>query len=252
MIKRSELVRYLDQFLNSKVISDYAPNGLQVEGKDEIKRLCTAVTASYDAIEWAIDHKADCLLVHHGYFWKGEDPVISGVKRQRIAALLKHNLSLIAYHLPLDCHPELGNNACIAKLLGLTSVQKHSAGHTKDLLWSGKLALPMESSAFNQLLEKQFRQKPLLIEGHNRLISEVAFCSGGAQDYIVEASLLGADAYISGEVSERTYYLAKELGINYYACGHHATERYGIEALGNHLANEFGLEHTFFDSGNPI
>lgn len=252
MIKTSELTKYLHQFLNCKAYSDYAPNGLQVEGKDKIKRICTAVTASKEAIDFAISWQADALLVHHGYFWRGEEPVITGMKRQRIAALIKQDLSLLAYHLPLDCHLELGNNARIAQLLGITSVQRHRAGNTDDLLWSGRLAMPMTAGVLSSLLEKQLRRSPLHIAGHDRVLSHLAWCSGGAQDFIVDAHLLGVDAFLSGEVSERTYYQAKELGIDYFACGHHATERYGIEALGQHLASHFGLEHVFFDSENPV
>lgn len=252
MITREELAKYLDQYLNCKAFADYAPNGLQIEGKNEIKRLCTAVTASFEAIEWAQSWQADALLVHHGFFWRGEAPEIIGMKRQRIAALLKQDISLLAYHLPLDCHLELGNNALIAKRLGFNSIQAHKVGNTDNLLWSGKLSKPMDAQAFSSWLETQFKRPPLHIEGHQKVLTQIAWCSGGAQDYIVDAHRLGVDAYLSGEVSERTYYQAKELGIDYFACGHHATERYGIEALGQHLANQFGLTHAFYDSNNPV
>jgi dinuclear metal center YbgI/SA1388 family protein len=174
------------------------------------------------------------------------------MKRQRIAKLLSHNMSLFAYHLPLDCHLELGNNACLAKLLLLESVQMHKAGNTENLLWSGKLPNPMESQLFTAFLEKVFGRKPLHIAGNNKLISSIAWCSGAAQDFIEEADRLGVDAYLSGEVSERTYYQAKELEIQYYSCGHHATERYGIQSLGQYLSNYFQLDHLFIDSNNPI
>lgn len=252
MIKLKELTLYLNDYLACNTYNDYAPNGVQVEGKSEIKRICTAVTASQDAIDEAIANRADALLVHHGYFWRGEEPVITGMKRQRIAALLSHDITLLAYHLPLDCHPVLGNNALIAKRLHIDSPTMHQAGKTNNLLWSGKLPKPLTALAFSKLLETQFRRPPLHIAGHDRLISQIAWCSGGAQDFISDASQLGVDAFISGEVSERTYYQAKELGIDYFACGHHATERFGIEALGQHLAAQFQLETIFFDSDNPV
>lgn len=252
MIKRADLAHYLHRFLNCAKYSDYAPNGIQIEGKDEIKRICTAVTASEDIISQAVALQADALLVHHGYFWRGENPVISGMKRQRINALLRHDLNLFAYHLPLDCHPELGNNACLAKLCSFESVQMHSAGGTEQLLWSGSLAKPMYGNELALFLEQVLQQKPIHLAGHSKLIHSIAWCSGGAQDYIENAHHLGVDAYLSGEVSERTYYQAKELGIDYYAGGHHATERYGIQALGKHLADYFQLEHQFIDSNNPI
>ena len=252
MITRSELSLYLHDFLNCARYTDYAPNGVQIEGKEEITRICTAVTASEDVISEAVALQADALLVHHGYFWRGEDPVITGMKRQRIGKLLSHNINLFAYHLPLDCHIELGNNACLAKLLLIDSVQMHKAGNTENLLWSGKLLNPMTGNIFTEFLENKLGRKPLHIEGNNKTINSIAWCSGGAQDFIVDAAKLGVDAYLSGEVSERTYYQAKELGIHYYSCGHHATERFGVQALGQYLASHFKIEHSFIDSDNPV
>lgn len=252
MITRDELGLYLQNFLRCSQYNDYAPNGLQIEGKDSIRRICTAVTASDDIISNAITHEADALLVHHGYFWRGEDPVIKGMKRQRIAKLLNNNMNLFAYHLPLDCHNALGNNAKLAKLFFLNEVKTHKVGATENLLWSGKLAQPMKGQEFSELIETQLGRKPLYICGSNEDIQSIALCSGAAQDYIEEAKGLGVDAYLSGEISERTFYQAKELGIHYYACGHHATERYGIQALGVHLAQHFDLEHVFLDTDNPI
>lgn len=252
MITSSELSLYLNDFLNCEQYKDYAPNGIQVEGKEKIKRICTAVTASEEVISQAVNLQADALLVHHGYFWRGEDPVITGMKRQRVSKLLSHNINLFAYHLPLDCHIELGNNACLAKMFLLDSVQMHKAGGTENLLWSGKLISPMTSTLFTEFLEKTLGRKPLHIAGNNKTINSIAWCSGAAQDFIVDASRLGVDAYLSGEVSERTYYEAKELGIQYYSCGHHATERYGIQSLGQYLSSYFKLEHLFVDSDNPV
>lgn len=251
MIIRDELERYLADFLNCERYTDYTSNGLQVEGRSELKRICTAVTASYDVILKAADYKADALFVHHGYFWRGEDPVITGIKRQRIEKLLTHQMNLFAYHLPLDCHLELGNNACIAKLLALEEVKSHRVGKIDNLLWSGRLNNPMDANSFALFLDNQFKHKPLVINARNKPIHSLAWCSGAAQDYIVDAKRLGVDAYISGEISERTYYQANELGIDYFSCGHHATERFGIQALGDHLAEVFDLEMMFIDSNNP-
>lgn len=252
MIRRIELVQYLHELLQVAQYNDYAPNGLQVEGTEQIKRICTAVTASDEVITEAINWKADALLVHHGYFWRGEDPVITGMKKQRISKLLNHNINLFAYHLPLDCHLELGNNACLAQLLDLHSVKTHKAGNTEHLLWSGLLAKPMSGNHLTEFINNKLQRMPVHIAANDKEISSLAWCSGGAQDYITEAHKLGVDAYLSGEISERTYYQAKELGIHYYSCGHHATERYGIQSLANLLTNQFDLEHLFIDSGNPV
>lgn len=252
MIIRTELDAYLQDLLLCAKFSDYAPNGLQIEGKPQIARICTAVTASDEVISQAIQFKADALLVHHGYFWRGEPGIITGMKRQRIAKLLNSDINLFAYHLPLDCHLELGNNACIAQVLQLNSVSSHKAGGTENLLWSGSLPTSLKAEDFAVVLEKAFARTPQHIASHNRPITRIAWCSGAAQDYIVDASELGVDAFISGEISERTYYQAKELAIDYFACGHHATERLGIQALGEHLAKKYQLVHQFLDSNNPV
>jgi dinuclear metal center YbgI/SA1388 family protein len=252
VITQRELSTYLNKLLSCDRYTDYAPNGIQVEGKEQIQRICTAVTASDEVITHAIAQQADALLVHHGYFWRGEASVITGMKRQRLHKLLNHNLNLLAYHLPLDCHPELGNNACLAKLFEVNLVQMHRAGNTDNLLWSGYLSQAMTPSEFSTFLSEKLGRTPLSIIVNNPTINRIAWCSGGAQDFIEEANRLGVDAYLSGEVSERTYYQAKELGIHYYSCGHHATERYGIQALGEYLASYFKLDHLFIDSENPI
>jgi dinuclear metal center YbgI/SA1388 family protein len=252
MITRHNLASYLHNLLACANFNDYAPNGVQVEGRDKITRICTAVTAAAVVIEQAVELQADALLVHHGYFWRGEDSVIIGIKRQRIAKLLTHNMTLFAYHLPLDCHPELGNNACLAKLLDFNSINKHQAGKTPNLLWSGSLAAGKTAKEFVAQLQAKLGREPVHIQGTDRMIRRLAWCSGAAQDFIEEAHALGVDAYLSGEISERTYYQAQELGIHYFSCGHHATERYGIQALGKHLAENFKLQHHFIDSPNPV
>jgi dinuclear metal center YbgI/SA1388 family protein len=252
MILRGELVSYLDELLECANFQDHAPNGLQIEGKNIINKICTAVTAAEETIDQAIVLKADALLVHHGYFWRGEDASITGIKRQRVAKLLNHEISLFAYHLPLDCHPDLGNNALLGKLLNPSSIRIHCVGKTPNLLWTGKFKKIKSSEQFAIELKKKFGRKPQYVSGGAHLIAQVAWCSGAAQDFIEKAYELGADAYISGEISERTYYQAKELGIHYYGCGHHATERHGIYALGSHLASKFQLQHQFIDSANPV
>lgn len=252
MIIREELSRYLNTLLDCASYQDYAPNGLQVAGRSCIENICTAVTASYEVIEQAILAKADALIVHHGYFWKGEDPTLTGMKRQRVAQLIQHDLNLFAYHLPLDCHLSLGNNAGLANYLQATHVTQHSAGGIVGVLWSGQLPEAIDAAVLSQLLTKQLQRKPLHIAGNQKPIRRLAWCSGGAQDFIVEAHQLGVDAYLSGEISERTFYQAKELGIHYFACGHHASERYGVQALGQHLSHKFSLAHQFIDSDNPV
>lgn len=252
MIHRDELKAFLDDYLACTTFHDAAPNGIQVEGKSNIKRICTAVTASNDVIARAIHCKADALLVHHGYFWRGEDPVLTGMKRTRIGQLLRHDLNLFAYHLPLDCHPELGNNARIGRLLHAQDIRMHMAGKTPNLLWTGYLHAPLTPKQFTHQLTDHFKRKPLHIAGNDQDIHHIAWCSGGAQDYIEDAHRLGADAYISGEISERTFYQAQELNIHYFACGHHATERYGIQALGEFLQERLGLTHQFLDTDNPV
>ncbi len=252
MASRTELLEYLSAYLSVDTFKDYAPNGLQVEGCLKIHRIRTAVTASIDVIQKASKDKADALLVHHGYFWRGEAPQISGMKRARIMHLLKHDMNLLAYHLPVDCHLELGNNACMAKRLNVSDLKSHTAMGTPNLLWTGVLPKAMTTDAFTTMLHHIYNRTPQCVSGSKKLIRTVAFCTGGAQDLIEEASRLGVDAYLSGEISERTYYQSKELGLHYFACGHHATERDGIRALGEHLAERFALEHTFIDSDNPV
>jgi len=252
VITRIELAAYLRNLLACDSFTDYAPNGLQVEGKASIAVICTAVTASADAIREAIRLKADALLVHHGYFWRGEAAEIVGMKYARIADLVRSDMNLFAYHLPLDCHPEFGNNACLGRLFGVSSPLTHRAGNTPDLLWSGLLENALSADSLSQLLTEKLGRAPLVVSGHERPIQSIAWCSGGAQDFITEAHGLGVDAYLSGEISERTFYQAKELGITYFSCGHHATERYGIQALGQHLANRFAVTHHFIDSDNPV
>lgn len=248
MIERDDLERYLNTLLNASKFKDYAPNGLQVEGRKSIRKIVTGVTACQALLEVAVEQQADAVLVHHGYFWRGENPVVRGMHQRRLATLLKHDLNLFAYHLPLDAHPELGNNAQLAKRLGLTSdtvLNEQGVGNV------GVLAEPISLEAFGLKIEQALQRKPVLVAGGGHLIQRVAWCTGGAQAYIQEALGFGVDAYLSGEISEHTTHSARENQLHYIAAGHHATERYGVQALGEHLALQFGIECKFVEIDNP-
>ncbi len=247
-----EIVAELDRFLKVAEIQDYAPNGLQVQNTGRVSKICTAVTASLEAIEAAAALGANLLVVHHGYFWKGEPAPLVDMKYQRIAALLKHDMALLAYHLPLDVHPELGNNAEIGRRLGLQASEFGRPDGRIPLIALSEFAQAQHLTQLEQQCLAVFQRPPLVIAGGDHPIKRLAWCSGGAQDYILEAKKMGADAYISGEISERTYYQARELGIHYLACGHHATERFGIQALGEWLKQRFDLPLEFIDSANPV
>ena len=251
-ITLSALLTLIDQELKPWLFKDYAPNGLQVEGRTTIKKIVSGVTACEDLLDRAIEAQADAILVHHGYFWRGENPCIVGMKKRRLRKLLLNDISLIGYHLPLDAHPTMGNNAELARLLdikvtgGLDPNSSHPIGNV------GTLKASMSLPDLEQHIQHVLRQKPLIIEGHQRPVKTLAWCTGGAQDYIEQAIDQGVDAYISGEISERTVHIARESGIHYIAAGHHATERYGIQALGSWLATNHDIEHQFIDIPNPV
>ncbi|MDH4273707.1 MAG: Nif3-like dinuclear metal center hexameric protein [Gammaproteobacteria bacterium] len=251
MAKLLEIVEYADNLLEARAMRDYCPNGLQIEGRTQVAHIVTAVTASRAVIEAAIEAQADALLVHHGYFWRGEASPLVGIKYRRIRELIRHDISLIAYHLPLDVHPVHGNNAQLAPLFGATPIARHAIDGV-ELIQIGELAQPMTPEKFGALLTEKFARVPLHIPGESAVLRRIAWCSGAAQDYIDVVNALAVDAYISGEVSERTYHSARELGLHYFAAGHHATERYGVQALGTHLAQHFGLTHRFIDEDNPV
>ncbi|WEJ63206.1 Nif3-like dinuclear metal center hexameric protein [Thiomicrorhabdus lithotrophica] len=244
---RTELESYLKAFLNIDAYKDYAPNGLQVEGKNEIQKIVTGVTACQALIDAAIELKADAILVHHGYFWKSEPEVITGFKQKRIKSLLMNDMSLFAYHLPLDGHEELGNNAQLGKLWQLQDITPEPG-----LVRLGELKQALSINEFVEQVSDTLDRQVLHLPGGPEMVKTVAWCSGGAQGYINQAIDWSADVYISGEVSEQTTHLAKECGIHYLAAGHHATERVGVKALGEHLAEHFGLECIFVDIGNPV
>ena len=247
MVALHDLIAYLDQLLEVERFADYCPNGLQVEGRGEVRRVATGVTASARWIEAALEEGADALLVHHGFFWKGEAAPLTGMKGRRVGAIMRAEASLIAYHLPLDAHPELGNNAQLARLLELEpeGVGPGAVG------MHGRTA-PLAPRELAARIGERLEREPLWIDGGGGRIERVAWCSGGAQSYLEEAAALGVDAYISGEISEPTVHAARELGVHYFAAGHHATERGGVRALGEKIIQDFDIEHIFIDIPNPV
>lgn len=248
-----QLERLLNDFLSPQLINDYCPNGLQVEGKSEIKKIVTGVTACQELIDLAIAENADALLVHHGFFWKGEPAPLRGMKYHRIKALIENGINLYAYHLPLDVHPQVGNNVKLAQLLGIDIIGGLEQGNPRSIGLYGELEQPLEASEFAARIAMTLQREPLYISGNqSQLIKTVGWCTGGGQDYIELAASQGIDAFISGEVSERTTHTAREMGIDYFAAGHHATERYGVKALGDWLAQEHGFDVQFIDVNNPV
>lgn len=259
-IHPTQLAALLDDYLQVTAFHDYCPNGLQVDADQPIQKIVTGVTASQALIDQAIAHKAQAILVHHGYFWKGEPAPLTGMKGKRIRLLMQHGISLLAYHLPLDAHPVVGNNAQLAHALGwqldepLYPHEKMPVGNIVNL------AEPISLDALMDKLTQALGRVPLHLSGNDSLqtsdtpatFKRIGICTGGAQDMIEQAALRGCDAYISGEVSERTTHAARELGIDYFACGHHATERGGIMALGDYVASQFGLTVEFIDINNPV
>jgi dinuclear metal center YbgI/SA1388 family protein len=246
---RDDLARHLDELLDASRVEDYCPNGLQVEGRPEIATVVSGVTASVALIEAAAAAGADALLVHHGYFWRGEDPRLVGSRKRRIALLLGAGINLFAYHLPLDLHPELGNNAQLAARLGF--VQEGRAGE-QDLVAFGAVAAPGELATFAAHVGAQLGREPLVIGDPRRPVRRVAWCTGAAQGYFETAVGLGVDAYVTGEISEQHVHLARESGVAFVSAGHHATERFGVQAVGAHLAQTFGLRHRFIDVPSPV
>lgn len=266
-ISAQTLTQFCDDYLLAAAFKDYAPNGLQVDGGRPIQHLITGVTACEALIDAAIATNADAIMVHHGYFWKGESAPLVGMKGQRIRKLMQHGISLIAYHLPLDAHPTIGNNATLADALGLTIMgglypdEAHPVGNIAN-------CLPQNAQSLSHTITQALGRTPLHISSHyqnspyqmttdntnqhsSKIIKRIGLCTGGAQDMIEQAAAMGCDAFISGEISERTTHSARELGIDYFACGHHATERGGIQALGDKIAQHFGLSVQFIDIDNP-
>ena len=247
----STLVEEAERYLGSAKIQDYCPNGLQVEGRAQVRRIVTGVTASQALLDAAVEADADLVLVHHGYFWKGESPCITGIKQRRIKTLLKHDISLLAFHLPLDVHPEVGNNVQLARQLDITVEGPLDPDNPRVIGLIGSLAEPMAASDVARRVHEALGREPLLVEGPG-LVRRVGWCTGGGQGYIDAAIAAGVDLFISGEASEQTFHSARENGVSFIAAGHHATERYGVQALGDYLARRFALEHLFIDCPNPI
>lgn len=242
-----ELEKLINTELNCTAFQDYAPNGLQVEGRTYVQRIVTGVTACQALLDAAVDAQADAILVHHGYFWKNEALPVRGMKRHRLKTLLSHDINLYGYHLPLDAHPVLGNNAQLAQVLGI-----RTCGEIEPLLPHGEFESPLSGSALQQRIENCLG-RAVLHCGDNgpEHIAKVAWCSGGGQNFIDSAAHFGVDAFISGEVSEQTIHTAREMGIHFFAAGHHATERGGIKALGEWLVQHHAFDVTFIDIPNP-
>ena len=252
-MKLNDFEKYLNELLKPNQIKDYAPNGLQIQGNEKITKIVTGVTASQALIDLAIAEKADALLVHHGYFWKNESYVIRGMKHRRIKALIENNINLFAYHLPLDIHPTLGNNAQLATLLNIDVTGPLELGNALSIAMQGQLTERTSGCDFALLINKKLNRKCLHIAPpSNKKIKTIAWCTGGGQDYIELAAEQGIDAFISGEISEKTTHIAKEMDIHFFAAGHHATERYGVKALGEHIAKEQDLNVVFIDVDNPV
>ena len=248
-MKRDELIRYLDELLESERFKDYCPNGLQVEGRSEIRRIVAGVTASQALVDQAVARGADALLVHHGWFWRGEDGRVTGFRKKRLQTLLTHDINLIAYHLPLDGHAEFGNNAQLAQRLGWTVEGRVGE---QDVGWYGRLNESRTLGEVAHRVSAELGREALVIGAQAQQVSRIAWCSGGAQSLFEAALSLGVQAFLSGEISEQTVHLARESGVAYLACGHHASERYGVAALAAHLNRNCGLQCEFVDLDNPV
>ena len=250
-MQRREFNQLLNDILKPHLIKDFCPNGLQVEGTNEIKKIVTGVTASQALIEAAIEQQADAILVHHGFFWKGESQPITGMKKRRIGALLANDINLFGYHLPLDIHPTVGNNAQLAKLLDI-EIETGLEPTSNSVAMKGRLKTPLSGEDFADKIAKVLNRTPLTSLVRSAKIETIALCTGGGQGYIDLAAEQGIDAYLTGEASEQTIHSSREQNIDFFAAGHHATERYGVKALGELLAQEHGFDVTFIDIDNPV
>ena len=248
----TDLIKALDAELQPQLFRDYCPNGLQVEGRSDVKKIVTGVTACQALIDKAVEMKADAILVHHGYFWKGEEASIVGMKKRRVETLLANGISLIAYHLPLDGHPVMGNNAQLAQMMGWQEKGGMEPGKPRSIGNWGEIDQPVTLDELSRNLELKLGRKPLTIAGGSHSIKRLAWCTGGAQKMIEDAARFEVDAYVSGEISESTVHFARENGIHYISAGHHATERYGVQALGSWLEEKFGIEHMNVDIDSPV
>jgi dinuclear metal center YbgI/SA1388 family protein len=250
MIDRQKLLSSLNTLMQPERFKDYCPNGLQVEGRSEIRKVVTGVTASLALIEAAVASHADAVLVHHGLFWRGYDGCVTGWMRKRLGLLIAHDINLFAYHLPMDAHPEWGNNAQLGKQLGLQTLEQFGEQQL------GSLGMPVgrvfeSPQGLADHVQSVLRHPVVMVAGSPGPVRKIAWCTGGAQGYFEAAIAAGADAFITGEISEPQAHYARECGVSYLACGHHATERYGAPAVGECLAAQHGLEHEFIDIDNP-
>ena len=250
-MQRERLEAELNKLLQPRRFRDYCPNGLQVEGDIEISRLVTGVTASEALIDRAIELNADCLLVHHGYFWRGENQAITGIRRNRLRKLLLNHINLFAYHLPLDVHEEFGNNAQLGNLLGLVTEEVRGRPGDVAIMAIGRPEQSINLRELQNRVEGALTRKPIVVGDPLAQIHRIAWCTGAAQSFFDLAIEAGVDAFITGEISEPSAHLARESGVAFVSAGHHATERYGVKAVGEFLAREFDLQHHFFDIENP-
>ncbi|MDQ3185080.1 MAG: Nif3-like dinuclear metal center hexameric protein [Pseudomonadota bacterium] len=249
-MRLNELEIYLNELLDVARFCDYCPNGLQVEGRNEVRQLVSGVTASFDLLQAAAAAGADAVLVHHGYFWRGEDQCLISMKRRRVALLMARNISLLAYHLPLDAHPELGNNAQLARRLGFIETDRFGQ---HNIAMQGTLLSQVSTLKDLRInIERTLSREPLVIGDDERLVRRIAWCTGAAQGYFDEAIRQGVDAFITGEISEQNVHSARESGVAFISAGHHATERYGVQALGEHISRKFGIAHQFIDVDSPV
>jgi dinuclear metal center YbgI/SA1388 family protein len=251
MTHRQDLLQAFDTLLSPERFKDFGPNGLQVEGRAQVRRIVSGVTASRALIEAAVAQGADAIFVHHGLFWRGQDGRVTGWMKQRLALLLAHDINLFAYHLPLDAHPALGNNAQLGDRLGLQALARFGE---QDLGFLGERSDGAgfhDTAALAAHVEQVLGRAVTRIEGHVGPVRRIAWCTGGAQSYFEAAIAAGAQAFITGEISEPQAHYARECGVSYLACGHHATERYGAPAVAAHVAAQLGLEHAFIDVDNP-
>jgi dinuclear metal center YbgI/SA1388 family protein len=245
----NDLRDYIASLLEPDRFRDFCPNGVQVEGRAEVRRIASGVTASQRLLKAATTWNADAILVHHGYFWRNEDAAVTGIKKQRIAHLLQHDISLLAYHLPLDAHAEFGNNAQLGRRLGF---MEHGRFGEQDVACYGELGQAQTLTQLTQKIAHNLQRTPLVIGEGDPIIRRIAWCTGAAQGYFEAAIALGVDVFLTGEISEQNVHVAQETGVVFIAAGHHATERYGVQALGAHLAENCGIEHQFFDLENPV
>ncbi len=248
MAHRSDIDVYLSAVMQAATFKDYGPNGLQIEGRERVGLLVSGVTASLALIEAAIAARADALLVHHGLFWRGQDGRLTGWLKQRVQRLMAHDISLFAYHLPLDAHAEFGNNAQFGRRIGVSADSRFGE---QSLGFVGSLEQPMTTPDLLGRLRQISSRTPAHVEGDGRALRRVAWCTGGAQSYFEGAIAAGADVFITGEMSEPQVHLARETGVAFIACGHHASERYGVQALGSHIAEHFGIEHRYIEIDSP-